>query len=144
MQQCQVSLIIDTTNPDIPLGVEVWIDQLKILDLAHVTQATAVSHTLADDDGAHELRVILKNKQPTHTTIDAQGCIISDATIVVRDVMFDQVTLGQILIDQATYTHDYNGQQSQTQQKFYGEMGCNGVMSLRFASPVYVWLLENM
>lgn len=144
MQQCQVSLTIDTTNPEIPLGVEVWMDQLKILDQEHVTQAIAVSHALSDDDGAHELRVILKNKQPTHTTIDDQGNIISDATLVVRDVMFDQVTLGQILTDQAVYTHDYNGQQALTQQKFYGEMGCNGVMSLRFASPVYVWLLENM
>lgn len=144
MQQCQVSLTIDTTNPEIPLGVEVWMDQLKILDQEHVTQAIAVSHALSDDDGAHELRVILKNKQPAHTTIDDQGHIISDATLVVRDVMFDQVTLGQILTDQAVYTHDYNGQQALTQQKFYGEMGCNGVMSLRFASPVYVWLLENM
>ena len=104
MQQCQVSLTIDTTNPEIPLGVEVWMDQLKILDQEHVTQDIAVSHALADDDGAHELRVILKNKQPEHTTIDDQGNILTDATLVVRDVMFDQVTLGQILIDQAVHT----------------------------------------
>ena len=144
MQQCQVSLTIDTTNPKIALGVEVWIDQLKILDHPHITEAILVKHDLPDVDGSHELRVILKNKQSAHTVIDSQGQILSDATLVVRDVMFDQVTLGQILIDQAVYTHDYNGQQEPVQQKFYGEMGCNGVMSLRFTSPVYVWLLENM
>ena len=144
MQQCQVSLTIDTTNPEIPLGVEVWLDQFKILDHTPVTEAILVKHDLPDVDGPHELRVILKNKQPAHTVIDSDGRILSDATLVVRDVMFDQVALGQILTDQAVYTHDYNGQQAQTQQKFYGEMGCNGVMSLRFASPVYVWLLENM
>lgn len=144
MQQCQVSLTIDTTDPAVPLGVEVWLDQDKIADHAHVTQSICVKHNLADADGQHELRVILKNKQPAHTTIDSNGQILTDATLVVRDVMFDQVALGQILIDQAVYTHDYNGQQELTQQKFYGEMGCNGVMSLRFTSPVYVWLLENM
>jgi hypothetical protein len=144
MQQCQISLEIDTTNPEIPLGVEVWIDQVKIADHLHVTQPVLISHALSDADGAHELRVILKNKQPAHTTIDSDGNILSDARLVVRDLMFDQVTLGQILIDQAIYTHNHNGQTEPVQQKFYGEMGCNGTMSLQFASPVYVWLLENM
>jgi hypothetical protein len=144
MQQCQVSLKIDTTNPAIPLGVEVWLDQNLIADHSAVTQAISIIHVLEDVEGSHELRVVLKNKQSAHTKIDADGNILSDATLVVSDVMFDQVSLGQILIDQAIYTHDYNGQQEPVQQKFYGEMGCNGTVSLRFTTPVYVWLLENM
>jgi hypothetical protein len=144
MQQCQVSLKIDTTNPAIPLGVEVWLDQDKIADHSPVTQTISISHVLADVEGSHELRVILKNKQPAHTVIDADGNILSDATLVVSDVMFDQVSLGQILIDQAIYTHNYNGQKDPVQQKFYREMGCNGTVSLRFTTPVYAWLLENM
>jgi hypothetical protein len=144
MQQCQVSLKIDTTNPAIPLGVEVWLDQDLIADHSAVTQAISISHALEDVEGSHELRVVLKNKQSAHTKIDTDGNILSDATLVVSDVMFDQVSLGQILIDQAIYTHNYNGQQEPVQQKFYGEMGCNGTVSLRFTTPVYVWLLENM
>jgi hypothetical protein len=144
MQQCQISLEIDTTNAAVPLGVEVWVDHEQIVDQSHVTQIISVNHTLDDVEGQHQLRIILKNKQQEHTKIDAQGNIVSDATLVVRNVMFDQVTLGQILIDQAVYTHDFNGQQDTTQEKFYGEMGCNGVVSLDFSTPVYVWLLENM
>jgi len=44
----------------------------------------------------------------------------------------------------ATYTHDFNGTKELTQEKFYGVMGCNGTVSLKFATPIYLWLLENM
>ena len=27
---------------------------------------------------------------------------------------------------------------------FFGNMGCNGYVSLKFATPIYLWLLEHM
>jgi len=49
-----------------------------------------------------------------------------------------------VFIDHATYTHNFNGTQAETTDKFYGEMGCNGTVSLRFTTPIYLWLLETM
>jgi len=44
----------------------------------------------------------------------------------------------------AQYQHDFNGTGNPTIDKFYGEMGCNGTVSLKFTTPIYLWLLENM
>jgi hypothetical protein len=47
--------------------------------------------------------------------------------------------------EQAEYHHDCNGTAQQViLDKFYREMGCNGTVSLKFTTPVYLWLLENM
>jgi hypothetical protein len=144
MQQCQISLDIDTTNPTVALGVEVWVDNTLLLDVAQVDQLIPVTHIMHDTENQHELRIILKNKLEQHTTIDADGNIVSDARLVVNNVMFDQIPLGQILIDQAVYCHDNNSHTHTVQEKFYGELGCNGTVSLKFTTPIYVWLLENM
>ena len=144
MQQCQLSLEIDTTNPLVPLGIEVWVDETRILDNANVTQPISVAHVMDETEQSHELRIILKNKLPEHTQIDDQGHIVSDARLVINNVMFDQISLGQILTDRAVYQHNFNGQKDTVQEKFYGQMGCNGTVSLQFSTPVYVWLLENL
>ena len=144
MQQCQLSLEIDTTNSLVPLGIEVWVDKIQILDNSHVTQLIPVAHVMDETEQSHELRIILKNKLPEHTQIDDQGRIVSDARLVISNVMFDQIPLGQILIDRAVYQHNFNGQKDTVQEKFYGQMGCNGTVSLQFNTPVYVWLLENL
>ena len=42
------------------------------------------------------------------------------------------------------YRHDYNGTTDPFDDEFYGEMGCNGTVSLKFTTPIYLWLLENL
>jgi hypothetical protein len=49
-----------------------------------------------------------------------------------------------MITQQATYTHNFNGAGAETQEKFYGEIGCNGIVSLKFSTPIYLWLLEHM
>jgi hypothetical protein len=144
MQQCQISLKIDTTNSAVPLGVEIWLDNTLLLASPHITHSTPVVHNLDDAEGTHELRMVLKNKQPEHTQIDSNGHIVSDARIMISQVMFDQIDLSQILVDNAVYQHNFNGHSDPVQESFYGEMGCNGTVSLQFNTPVYVWLLEKM
>ena len=69
---------------------------------------------------------------------------MSDATLTIKDLAFDEIKLNYMLTELAVYTHDFNGTQDTTQDKFYGEMGCNGTVSLKFATPIYLWLLEHM
>jgi hypothetical protein len=139
-----ISCILDTTNPAAELGFEAWIDEQKFVDIDHVQGEQVISMEIADEDGDHELRFVLKNKTDKHTQIDESGNIVSDATLTVTDIAFDEIKLGHMATKLAVYTHDFNGTQDTTQDKFYGEMGCNGAVSLRFATPVYLWLLEHM
>jgi hypothetical protein len=140
-----ISFVLDTTDASVPLGFEAWVDDNKFYDTDHVQANQKIQIEIADDDAEHELCLVLKNKIQDHTKIDLEGNIISDASLVITDLAFDEIALGQLVIEHAVYTHDQNAQlPTPVQDEFYGEMGCNGTVSLKFSSPVYLWLLEHM
>ena len=139
-----ISCTLDTTDPEAALGFEAWVDDQKFFDTDHVQAQQQVVVEIADDDGEHELRFVLKNKTSDHTQIDEAGNIVADARLIITDLSFDEIQLGHIVTTLATYTHDFNGTQPLTTDKFYGVLGCNGTVSLKFTTPIYLWLLENM
>jgi hypothetical protein len=139
-----ISCQINTTDAVAALGLEVWVDDQKHFDTDHVLGAEIISIELADDDSDHTLKFVMKNKTPAHTVINKAGDIISDARLIVSDLMFDKIPLGHVFVDLAVYTHDFNGTGAVTDSKFYGEIGCNGTIGLKFSTPIYLWLLEHM
>ena len=140
-----ITFNLATTDATAELGFEAWIDQRKFLDVDHVKETQPVTVELDDeDDVAHELRLVLKNKTTAHTCIDEHGNILTDARLQITDMAFDEIRLGHMFFEQAVYTHDFNGTGKTTEDTFYGELGCNGTVSLKFTTPVYLWLLEHM
>ena len=141
-----VSIIfeLNPSDPGAKLGFEAWVDNTKFVDIAHVQHNQFINIDMPDSDGDHELRLVLKGKTEKHTQIDEQGTIMSDATLTIDNLAFDEIKLGHMFTQLTTYSHDFNGTKELIQDKFYGEMGCNGTVSLKFATPVYLWLLENM
>ena len=144
MSTALISCSINTTDALANLGIEVWLNDQHILNQDHVAELIEFKYELPDDDAEHELRFVMKHKTTEHTKIDEQGNIITDACLTVSNLAFDEIELTQIFIDHAVYTHNFNGTQTEIQDKFYGEMGCNGTVSFKFTTPVYLWLLENM
>jgi hypothetical protein len=139
-----ISCTLDTTNPSATLGFEAWIDDQKFFDTEHMQAQQQIVVEIADDDSEHELRFVLKNKTLDHTQIDEAGNIVADARVIVTDLAFDEIKLGHMATKQAVYTHSFNSTGQTTQDKFYSEMGCNGTVSLKFSTPIYLWLLEHM
>ena len=139
-----VSVDISSSDFSAALGLEVWIDRTEIFSCNHVQQAQTITFDLPDDEGDHELRFVLKNKTEEHTQINQNGAIVKDALLAVSNVKFDEIDLGQLFLKHAVYTHNFNGSSAEIQDKFYGSMGCNGTVSLKFSTPIYIWLLENM
>jgi hypothetical protein len=139
-----ITFELNTTNESAELGFEAWVDDKKFVDLNHVQSPQLITIDMPDADGNHELRLILKGKTEAHTQIDEQGAIISDARLTIDNIAFDEIKLGHMLTELATYSHDFNGTKDPVQGKFYGEIGCNGTVSLKFTTPIYLWLLENM
>jgi hypothetical protein len=140
----KISCSINTTDPLSNLGVEILIDNQKLCDIEHISEPVEFNYDLPDDDGDHKLTFVLKNKTDSDTIIDDTGNIVKDARIIISNLSFDEIALNQIFIDQAVYTHNFNGNGETVHDKFYGEIGCNGTVSLDFSTPVYLWLLENM
>jgi hypothetical protein len=139
-----VSGTISPSTPAAEIGAEVWIDNTCVINCEHVDSAILFEHTLDDSDGEHELRIVMKHKQAAHTRLDEHGNIVQDAVLTVSDLEFDSINIMQIVVDQAKYSHDFNGSQPDGIHRFYGDMGCNGTVSLKFFTPAYLWLLENM
>lgn len=144
MDQTTISCSIENSDPACRLGVEIWLDDICLLDQEHVTDPVSFSHSLPDDTADHALRFVLKNKPADYTTVDADGNILTDARLRISKIEFNQVELNYMVTQQAVYSHDFNGAGPPTQEKFYGEIGCNGTVSLRFTTPIYLWFLENM
>jgi hypothetical protein len=132
------------SNPDSPLELEVWVDQDKIFDNS-VIGTQQIQHKIDDNvDGDHELKIVLKNKTDLHTKIDELGNIVQDSTVDINNVKFDDIDLGYIFNTHSTYTHNRNGHSEPVTQTFFNTMGCNGTVSFKFTTPIYLWLLENM
>ena len=139
-----ISCDIGTTDSTADLGIEVWLNDQKLLDLNHVPETLLFRHEISDADQDHVLKFQLKNKTAAHTEIDSENRIVKDACVTVTNLQFDGIPMGQVFFDLAVYEHDYNGTGTLTQEKFYGQMGCNGTVSLAFSTPIYMWLLEHM
>lgn len=144
MSDIVFSCKITSSNTDVPLGIEIWLDSKCILDVNHVKDVIDFSHSFSDDEGQHVVKWCLKNKLPQHTVIDPAGDIVSDAMLNISNISFDEIDCSKIATLTATYTHDYNGTGSTVVDEFYGDMGCNGTVEMAFTTPIYLWLLDNM
>jgi hypothetical protein len=107
--------------------------------------AQTVEHKFDDgQEQEHTLVFEMLGKRPEHTQLDAQGEIVQDRLILISDIAFDDIMLANIVTEQAEYQHDHNGTTPIIPDQFFGTMGCNGKVTLRFTTPIYLWLLENM
>lgn len=126
------------------LGFEAWLDEQCVYQTESLSEPTVVNHEFNDNNGEHTLRFVLKNKKPEHTQIDSNGEIVSDTYIDINNITFDEIELTHDLVSLFVYTHNFNNTGPESQQPFYNTMGCNGTAELRFTTPIYLWLLENM
>jgi hypothetical protein len=124
--------------------MEIWFNDQQIFNQDRVTEPQTVSYEFSDLDAEHELRFVMKNKTADHTTVDESGIIVKDACLIISDLAFDDIALGNIVTEKTEYIHDFNGTGSLIQDKFFGQIGCNGTVSIKFTTPIYLWLLENM
>lgn len=133
---------VDTTNPEKKLSFRVRLNGREVFLLPWVRERTPVEVLIADDEQDHELQLELYNKLPEHTQISADGTVLSDATLKIGDFTMDEIALDPWHLGQ--YHHDRNGTSEPVTEKFYGEMGCNGHVAIKFKTPIYLWLLEHM
>lgn len=139
-----ITFNLGTTAADIPLGVEVRFDNTSVFKTDHLKEPTAVSFSCSDDDGEHVLEIELTGKLPEHTKITESGEIVQDALISINQLTIDDIDLDLVFSTLAEYTHDFNGSGKTITDRCYNHLGCNGVVTFKFTTPVYLWILENM
>ena len=101
----------------------------------------------------YELIIKRAGKGRNQTVINDQGDILKDQLLHIKNIEIDEIDIGA-LVYEGVYTPIYPEPWA-TQQKEAGNeltetlknitrMGHNGTWSLRFSSPFYMWLLENL
>lgn len=133
------------SNPSSPVGAEVWVDQLCILNQDQLTESCVIKHEFNDAiEQSYVVKIVLKNKTSNQTQIDADGNIVSDSILEIKNFDINGINIDQVVREQAVYCHNFNGSGSETTDQFYNTVGCNGTITLNLITPVYLWLLENM
>ena len=127
-----------------PMSVEVWMDTDLVWSTPQLNQTMNFSYDLNDDEGEHQLRIVLNGKTAEHTVIDDTGNILQDATVQISQVVIDDLDVNQLFLEKCVYEHNFNGSQPNIKDTFHGVAGCNGTITFEFTTPVYLWLLENM
>ena len=139
-----ISFDINTSDSTAKIGVAVWINDTCVYQTDHLTEPQHVNCEVTDDDGDRELRIMISGKTLDHTLVDKTGNIIKDVVVNISNITIDEIDVGQLFNEKCVYTHDFNGTQPEIEDTFYGVAGCNGTISLKFSTPIYLWLLENM
>jgi hypothetical protein len=145
MKKVRISLDVINTSKNHNVGIELRLDNFKFFDSTVSPGTHHILHEFNEDDAEHCLYIVMKGKTQQDTKLDEQGNIIEDTIIDVKNITIDEINIDHLMIDLSQYIHDGNGTEvSQSIHKFYGHMGCNGRVQLKFTCPVYLWLLENM
>lgn len=141
--QITIKCDLSSTNSAIPLGMRISLNNKLIYENLHVDDEH-FEHKISDSDAEHELVFELVGKLPDHTSINEAGEIVSDVLVLIKNFTIDDIDISRVFQNLATYKHNFNGTKEPVEEAFCGSMGCNGSVTLKFTTPLYIWLLENM
>ena len=144
MNLVSFSCILDTTDATFPLSMEILFNKKSIFN-QQITEKVKFTHQFEDlDCRENQFEFVMTGKLPEHTVIDDDGSIVSSPVLTIADVKFENIDLGYVFLEKAMYYHNYNGSADDVEDLFFGSLGCNGSVSFKFSTPLFLWLLENV
>lgn len=117
---------------------KVYVDNELICD-KEITEKTKVNWSGNIAEGEHVLTVELYDKDKYQTVIEDDK-IVKDQLLNIDSVVFDDIDIGYLKHSLSEY-HPNN---DTTVIKQCVNLGVNGKWELKFTTPIYIWLLENM
>lgn len=111
----------------------------SVLFQGMVSDPVRIKHDVDLIEGDHVIEVILNNKDGRRDTIIQDGKIIKDMLLTVDSILLDDIDLGYLINTKCRYDTDEG-----VVHEGMSSLGWNGSWKLRFTSPVYMWLLENL
>lgn len=128
----------------------VWLDDQKFADSIIGGRSKEIEYIEFDAEiveGAHEFKVRLENKTDRDTETDGHGNILNDMLLNIESIEIDEIDLGSLLWTASEFRADkekiVNGE-DMSLLKNCVTLGWNGTYVIKFDSPFYLWLLENL
>ena len=100
-----------------------------------------------EDNKEYFLTVEFQNKDPkTDVVLDRDKNPIKDKRVNIRSVQFDDIEISYFnLLPENTFKYEPTDDQGIQATGFEAtKLAWNGKTTLRFTTPVYIWLLENL
>ena len=102
-----------------------------------------------------ECSLIIKrsNKSRNQTVVNEKGDLLKDQLLCIKRIEIDEIDIGALVFEglyKPTYPEPWATQQKEAGNelpesfKNVKQMGHNGTWTFKFASPFYMWLLENL
>ena len=106
-----------------------------------------------EEDKQHTLTLKRGGKDNHQTIVNEKGDILKDQLLHIKSIEIDEIDIGALVFE-GVYTPKYpepwatqqaeQGNKLPETLKNVTQMGHNGTWSMSFASPFYMWLLENL
>ena len=146
---------MESLNFDIALSGTYWSKRPKYsvsINNTEYAAGTVTEHTNIEfqanlaKDSVHVLKIQLLNKTPEDTVTEG-GSILKDMLLNIHSIQVNRIDLGLLLWSHSRYWLDtprmYNGQITAYLDRCVN-LGWNGTYELKFSTPFYHWLLDNL
>ena len=130
---------------DKPLTVALVLDG-ETQNTTDVTENTVLECTIPDvEDAEYNLELVISGKTDSHTQVNEDSTVATSTELVFSNFQLNETDISSIvLMHSLPYTHNNNGSTDTVTESFYDTAGCNGSVTLKFTTPLDLWLLENM
>lgn len=128
----------------------VWLDDQKYADATiggHSKEIEFVEFDAGITEGKHEFKIRLENKSDRDVEKDGHGNIINDMLLNIESIDIDGIDLGPLKWSASEFHADHKKIIHGTDMSVLKEcvnLGWNGAYVIKFDSPFYLWLLENL
>lgn len=132
LEPIEIKIILSGTYwKDKPQG-RVFINDTLIFDDA-ISDKIDLNWSGDLPEGENSIIVELYGKDK-HQTVLEDGKIVKDQLLNIEDISFDEISIGNLKHTLSEYDHGNN----------CVNLGINGRWTLKFKTPIYIWLLENL
>lgn len=121
----------------------VLLDSVLFAQGSATKEPTSVEFTTdVDEDKEHILEIRLENKNDSDTVEnESKTAIVKDLLLNIDKIEIDEIDIAELKWSASEFIAD-NADRSPL--KNCVNLGWNGSYKLKFSSPFYLWLLENM
>ena len=138
---CDITVNIPTK----PLNFKILLDDVNVFNTITSESTYMFTHTLESDNQSHVLEFHVSGKTNEHTEIK-DGVMVDSACIKLSNIKLNDVDVTSMALsndDLITYTHDCNGHDIMKVNVFDSLLGFNGVVRLKFSTPLDEWVRIN-
>ena len=129
-------------------NVSIRLNKQQVFDQTIIEDTDIAFTTDLEDDSEHQLEIMLYGKTEDDTNIALNGEIFEDTLVFINEIKIADISILKTLESKECedwyYEHDCNGLEEFHRYPVRDTMGCNGSVVVKFRTPTYLWLLENL